>query len=330
LRIPLAELHCHVEGALPVALARELAAREGLDISALTDGERYLWKGFSGFLAAYGRATRLLKRPEDYCRLAEMHLMEIAGEGAIYAELFLAPDDAERAGMSYAACLEAVAEGAGRAKERTGIETRLVPHILRQNGPQTAIRAVETILAHPHPLVTGIGLAGDEREHLAAEFVPAFAMAAEAGLGCTAHAGEVCGPESVAHVLDALPVSRIGHGVAAAEDPALMARLAEERIVLEVCPGSNVALGLYADRASHPLGKLMAAGVRVTLNSDDPPFFGTSLAREYEASAETLGLKPMETIRFTRTAIEAAFVDAATRARLLRCLDEVEEGGFPS
>ncbi|WP_370636946.1 adenosine deaminase [Afifella sp. IM 167] len=324
----LAELHCHVEGALPVSLARELAVREGVDISALTDGERYLWHDFPGFLAAYGRATRLLRRPEDYARLAEMHLSAIAADGAIYAELFLAPDDATRAGMSYAACLEAVAEGAERARARSGIEVRLVPHILRQNGPEAALRATRTILAHPHPLVTGIGLAGDEREHLAAEFAPAFAMAAEAGLGCTAHAGEVCGPESVAHVLDALPVTRIGHGVAAAADPALMARLADEEIVLEVCPGSNVALGLFSDRAAHPLARLIAAGVRVTLNSDDPPFFGTSLAGEYRATAAALGLDAAGLTAFTRTAIEAAFVDEATRARLISRLAPVEPAPF--
>ncbi|WP_026379823.1 adenosine deaminase [Afifella pfennigii] len=326
--VPLAELHCHIEGTLPVTLARELAAREGVDISGLVDGERYLWHGFTGFLAAYDRATCLLNRPEDYRRLTELYLTGIAGDGAIYAELFLAPDDAQRAGMSYAACLEGVAEGVRRARAATGIEARLVAHILRQNGPGRALAAVKTVLAHPHPLVTGIGLAGDERTYLAAEFAPAFRMAAEAGLGCTAHAGEVCGPQSVRHVLDALPVTRIGHGVAAAGEPELMARLAGEGIVLEVCPGSNVALGLYPDRAAHPLARLMAAGVRVTLNSDDPPFFGTSLAREYTATAAVLGLGEEAMTGFTRTAIEAAFLDEATRARLLRQMAPVEADSF--
>ena len=146
------------------------------------------------------------------------------------------------------------------------------------------------------------------------DFSPAYRLAHEKGFGCTVHAGEVMGPESVWAAINDLPVSRIGHGVRSADDPRLMAELAQRGIVLEVCPGSNIALGLYADRKVHPLHRLIDAGVRVTLGSDDPPFFHTTLGDEYEQA----GLGEAALRRITRTAIEASFADAATKQRLLR------------
>jgi len=155
-----------------------------------------------------------------------------------------------------------------------------------------------------------------------ADYAPAFDIAREAGLGLTIHAGEVCGPFSVIDALDLVRPARIGHGVRAVEDPELVARLRDLGTVLEVCPGSNIALGIYPDFVSHPLRRLKQAGVRVCLNSDDPPFFHTSLAREYQIASETMGLSEQEIDGMTRTALEAAFVDEETRGRLLARLNE--------
>ena len=153
--------------------------------------------------------------------------------------------------------------------------------------------------------------------HRVADFTRAFDIARDAGLGITIHAGELSGAFSVRDALDHVRPARISHGVRAIEDADLVKRLADEGVVLEVCPGSNVALGVFPDFASHPLRALHEAGVRVTLNSDDPPFFHTSLAREYEIASAVMGFSDEEILGMTRTAIEAAFVDEATRQRLL-------------
>jgi adenosine deaminase len=173
---------------------------------------------------------------------------------------------------------------------------------------------VRTMVAEPHHYVVGFGMGGDEAKLAPADFAPAYRLAHDKGYGCTVHAGEVMGPESVWAAIRDLPVTRIGHGVRSADDPRLMEELARRRIVLEVCPGSNIALGLYPDRVAHPLHRLIAAGVRVTLGSDDPPFFHTTLGMEYDKA----GLGEAELRAITRTAIEASFADEATKQRLLR------------
>ncbi len=316
-----AELHCHLEGATPPALARAKAAKYGVTVDDLItpDGESYAWSDFTTFLAAYDRIAGLFRTPDDFFDLSHAHFAELAGQGAIYAEVFLSPDHMGRHG-SYPDCLDAVIEGSLKAREETGIEGRFIPLAVRNFGPERALAAAEQAVRYARPQVTGFGLAGDERAFLPADFHAAFATAHEAGLSCTAHAGELAGAESVRQALDALPVSRIGHGVRAVEDADLVRRLADEKVALEVCPGSNIALGIYADLAAHPLRALMDAGVRVTLNSDDPPFFRTSLAQEYESCGASCGLSEAELADLTRTALAAAFVDEETRQRLLHSL----------
>ena len=317
--IPKAEIHCHIEGATPPSLARQKANQYGIAIDGLIapDGESYAASDFTGFLAAYDRVVKLFRTPQDFADLSYAYYTSIARQGAIYAEVFLSPDQAHSAGLSYIDYLAGLADGLARASAETGIIGRFIPCAIRHLGAERAERAAREVVAHPHKWVTGFGLAGDERVHQPADFVKAFAIASEAGLACTAHAGEVCGAESVRAALDALPVRRIGHGVRAIEDPDLVRRIAAEGIVLEVCPGSNVALGVAPDLKSHPLPHLMAAGVKVTINSDDPPFFRTSLQCEYESVAATFGLDAATMGAFTRTAIEAAFVDEPTRQKLL-------------
>ncbi len=314
-----AEIHCHIEGATPPFLARQMAARHGLSIDDLLtpDGENYAAADFGGFLAAYDRVVRLFRTPQDFADLSYAHYTALARDGAIYAEVFLSPDQARSTGLSYADYLAGLADGLARASAETGIVGRFIPCAIRQFGPESAERTARQVVENPHRWVTGFGLAGDERVYRPADFVKAFAIAGEAGLALTAHAGEVCGAESVRAALNALPVRRIGHGVRAIEDPDLVRRIAADGIVLEVCPGSNVALGVAPGLKSHPLPRLMAAGVRVTINSDDPPFFRTSLAHEYDSVAATFGLDAATMNAFTRTAIEAAFVDEPTRQALL-------------
>ncbi|WP_319772685.1 adenosine deaminase [Breoghania sp.] len=318
-----AELHCHIEGAAPPQLVRRLAIRRGVNTEGLFNANgSYAWSDFTSFLSAYDRAAAVFREPEDYAALAHAHYAGAAREGMIYGEVFISPDHAASAGLSFATYVEGIAAGMEQARDETGVEGRMIVVGVRHLGREAVTRAAKAMIAHPHPLVTGFGLAGDERQGMATDFAHAFAMAREAGYGLTAHAGEFGGPESVRDVLDHLRVTRIGHGVRAVEDVDLMRRLAEEKVVLEVCPGSNIALGLYPDRATHPVGRLRRAGIPVTINSDDPPFFATTLARDYDETALAQHWDAAAVTDLTRTALRAAFCDEETRVRLLARLDE--------
>lgn len=313
-----AELHCHIEGAAPPSLVRRLAERHGVDIGDVFDeAGGYRWHDFASFLDAYGKVSSVFRSREDFRDLAREYFISIADEGAIYGEIFIAPDIAARYGAAFDDYVIGLGDGVAEAEAATGIIGRMIVVGIRHLGPEQVRAIVRTACASHHPYLTGIGLAGDETLHHCRDFAEAFRLARDAGLGITAHAGELDGPESIRAALDHLGVMRIGHGVRAIEDPALVERLARDKIVLELCPSSNVALGLYPDIAHHPFRRLMEAGVRVTINSDDPPFFHTSLGREYDLLAEHQGLTEADLTAATRTAIEAAFVDETTREALL-------------
>jgi adenosine deaminase len=237
----------------------------------------------------------------------------------IYTEIFLAPDLC--AGGDPAAWPDFLAAMGQGADAVPAVETRFIPTAIRHFGRERAERAARTTVAAPHPRVTAFGMGGEERFGHPSDYARAYAIAAEAGLGLTVHAGEISGPESVAAALDCLPVTRIGHGVRAIEDPNLVRRLAAEEILLEVNPGSNLALGLYPDWAAHPVARLRAAGVRVSLSTDDPPYFHTTLPREYAALAGAFGWTPADFAAINRDAMAAAFCDDATRARLTARLE---------
>lgn len=323
--VPKAELHCHIEGAATPSLVRRLAEQKGIDVSPIIDQNgKYIWSDFTTFLKAYDLASSVFKTPADYSLLTETYFRMLAAEGAIYGEVFISPDHAQAAGLSYRSYVEGLAAGIERAKADTGIEGRMIAIGVRHFGSASVERVVREVIGNPHPLVTGFGLAGDEREGHPANFAKAFRMAAEAGLGITAHAGEFGGPDSVIAALEFLRVKRIGHGVRAIEDENLVRRLADERVVLEVCPGSNMALGVYSVLRFHPVNLLRRAGVRLTLNSDDPPFFNTTLGKEYTSVAKTFGWSLEDQLDVTRTAIEAAFCDDGTRQRLMVRLESAK------
>lgn len=317
-----AELHCHIEGAASPELVRRKAAVYGVDTSSFIQEGRFVWSDFTSFLRAYDIAAGLFRTGEDYADLAEDYLLSLARQGTIYSEVFISTDHAISAGVAPPDYIEGLAEGMRRAQFATGIESRMIATGLRHMGPEAVERAARYIAAHPHPLVTGFGMAGDERMHRPSDFTRAFDIARDAGLGITVHAGELCGWESVGDALDALRPARIGHGVRAIENAALVRRLAEEQVVLECCPGSNIALAVFSGFESHPFAALRDAGVAVTLNSDDPPYFHTDIAREYEIARTHFGLDDDALRDVTRTAITAAFVDGDTRTRLFALLDD--------
>jgi adenosine deaminase len=321
-----AELHCHIEGAAAPELVLRQAAKYGADVSPFIKDGAFVWNDFTSFLAAYDAASGLFRTEEDYARLSEHYLTSLARDGAIYSEVFTSPDHAQRSGLSAATYTNALGEGMARAKAKTGIEGRMIVTGVRHFGVEAVEAAARFAARSGHPLVTGFGMAGEERFGNLEDYDRAFEIAREAGLGITVHAGELAGWESVAEALDHIRPARIGHGVRAIENPELVRRIADEGVVLECCPGSNVALKVFDGWENHPFPKLKAAGCKVTLSSDDPPYFWTSVKREYDMAAKHFGLNDKALLGVTRTAIEAAFVDRKTKAELLKKLDASAKG----
>jgi adenosine deaminase len=319
--VAMAELHCHIEGAAAPELVEQQARKYGADTSRFIQNGAFVWEDFTTFLAAYDFSADLFRDEEDYALLAEHYLTSIARDGAIYSEFFTSPDHARRAGLSPETYTNALGDGMRRAKEATGIESRMIVTGVRHFGVESVEDAARFAVNCGHPLVTGYGMAGEERFGNHADYVRAFDIAREAGLGITVHAGELAGWESVRDALDNIRPSRIGHGVRAIENPDLVKRIADEGVVLEICPVSNIELKVFPDFGAHPFPALRKAGCKVTLNSDDPPYFHTSLKKEYEVAAEHFGMADDDLTEATRTALAAAYVDEDTRARLMAKLE---------
>ncbi|MGI9363552.1 MAG: adenosine deaminase, partial [Rhizobiaceae bacterium] len=302
-------------------LVKRLAGKYGVDMNNVIRDGRYVWHDFTSFLATYDTAASVFRQPEDYRLLAYDHFSRLAAQGAIYGEVFGSSDHAALMGLDYEDLITAISDGINDASDEYGIEGRIIMTCVRHLGPEAAENVATLIAKNPHPMVTGFGMGGDERSFTTEDFSTAFAIAGDAGLGLTSHAGEFGGADSVQEALDHLNVTRIGHGVRAIEDPVLVERLLHEGIVLEVCPVSNIALEVFDGFENHPLRKLYDAGVRITLNSDDPPFFNSTLEREYQVAAENFGFDDHMLHQCTHTALDCAFVDQKTRAQLMKRLD---------
>jgi len=317
--VALAELHVHLEATATPDLVRRRAARNGMTIPPGTiEGDRYVWHDFLDFLQTFDRAVTVIRTAEDYRDITFEYLQACAAEGAIYVELTVSPDHADQAGLGYADMLAGVAQGIDDARAASGVESRMIVTTVRNFGVERAERVARTAAEQPHPYVTGFGMAGDEAGFPPGPFGRAFAIAHDAGLGITCHAGEWAGPESVRGALALpVPVTRLGHGVRAIEDPALVAELAERGTVLEVCPTSNVVLDAYPGYAEHPFPRLRDAGVQVTLGSDDPPYWGATIGGEYEVARREWGLPDDALREVTATAVRAAFIPDELRNALL-------------
>ena len=319
MQIPKAELHVHLEGTAPPALIRRIAERHGLTVpdGVFAAEDRFAYTDFLDFLRTYDRAASVIRSADDYRDITYEYLASCARDGAIYVELIASPDHAKLVGLSDEEHLDGIARGIDDARTDHGIEARILISAVRNFGVERAMRVARYAAAHPHPYVVGFNMAGDEENFPAGDYAEAFAIVADAGLGCTVHAGEWAGPESVRAALG-LPVTRIGHGVRSIEEPALVEELAERGIVLECCPTSNVVLDLFPSYEDHPLPRLKEAGVKITLGSDDPPYFGASIGGEYAVCAERFGFDDAALHEITRTAVEAAFCDETLKERLIQ------------
>ena len=316
--LPLAELHVHLEGTVPPSLIRKLADRNGLKVpeGVFETPDRFKWVDFLDFLRTYDLAASVIRTWQDYRDITYEYLMGCAREGAIYVELIVSPDHAAAVGLPAAEHYAAIAEGIDDARRDGAIEARMLITAVRNFGVERAVEIAREHAEDRHPYIVGFNLAGDEAGYPPAQFREAYEIAAGSGLGCTVHAGEHAGAESVREALT-LPVTRISHGVRAIEDPALVAEIAERGIVLEACPTSNIATYVFPSYEEHPLRKLHEAGVNLTLGSDDPPYFGCSIGGEYAVARERFGFEEGELQLITRTAVRASFADDAAKATLL-------------
>ncbi|MEU7982529.1 adenosine deaminase [Micromonospora sp. NPDC049081] len=323
--LPKVELHVHHVGSASPRIVAELAARhEGrspvpADPDALAD--YFAFRDFAHFIEVYLSVVDLIRDPDDVWLLTHEVARELARQQVRYAELTVTPYSHVRRGIPAPAFCEAIEDARRRAEADFGIALRWCFDIPGEAGLPAAEETLRISLDERPDGLVAFGLGGPEIGVPRPQFKPYFDQARAAGLHSVPHAGETTGPQTVWDALRELGAERIGHGISAAQDPELLAHLAERRIPLEVCPTSNVRTRAVARIEEHPLRQLVDAGVRVTINSDDPPMFGTTLNDEYAVAARLLDTGPDGLAALAREAVSASFLDPAGQARIIAEID---------
>lgn len=322
--LPKVELHVHLEGSIRPSTLLALARRHAVDLPASTLDELrefYRFTDFAHFIRVYSVIINCLRTPDDFALIAEEFGAEMAAQRIRYAEVTWSPiTHTARTGYSFADLLAGVNRGRALARVRYGVEMRWITDVVRnlhgrvENGEQT----VEMAIAGRDSGVVALGLGGMETGFPPELFEAAFDRALAHGLHSVPHAGEAAGPESVWGALRSLKAERIGHGVRAIEDPALVAHLRDRQIPLEVCPTSNVCTKVVPSIAAHPIRQLWDAGVYITVNSDDPPMFGTTLTDEYLVLARDLGFSIDEIERLALNGVRATLLSDDEKRRMER------------
>ncbi len=317
-----AEIHVHLEATITPDLCRNLANKNAVNLPNDIFGNKYAyeWADFYDFLKKYDLVTSVIHTPEDYFELTYKYLKDCAINNVIYVEAMISSTHAKEKGMTYFSFLEGVNEASIQAEKDFGIVSRYIMNGIRHLGPESVYNTAKEVLDNPHPCLVGFGLAGDELHFPPALFQKTFDMLYDANFPITVHAGEWDGPEQIRKAIKLLHPTRLGHGVRSIEDSQLVEEIIEKNITLETCPTSNVATKIYPDYVSHPVKKLFSKGVKITVSSDDPPFFNASIQGEYDVMKE-LGLSDQELISLTKNAIESSFCDKDTKSKLLEKLN---------
>ena len=299
---PLVELHLHLEGAIPYAALWELIQKYGGDPSVPNPAallRRFEYRDFPHFLQTWGWKNRFLREYEDFTFIAEHVARDLAEQEVRYAEVFYSPVDFAAHGLLPQELTQAIRAGLDRAPE---IDIALIADLVRDDGPERGALTLRQVSEVKGLGVIGIGIGGSEHAYPPELFEGVYEQARRMGFHTTAHAGEAAGAASVWGAVRTLNVERVGHGTRAGEDAALLDYLAEHHIALEMCPLSNVRTGVVAGIEAHPVRRYFDRGLLVTINTDDPKMFGTSLAQEYQALADVFG--------FTRDEIRALRANA--------------------
>jgi aminodeoxyfutalosine deaminase len=315
--VPKIELHVHLEGTVRPPALLEIARRNGVALPARSPEELarlYEFRDFPHFLQVWMITTEVLRTGRDFRQVVVDYAAEAAAHGAVYLEGIFTPAEPAARGIAWEEVFDGYCDGAAEAAELHGVQVRLTPDIPRAFGLEAAELTVKHALGHVGRGVVGVGLGGSEGDFPPEPFGPVFARARDGGLGSVPHAGEADGPASVRGALDVLGADRIRHGIRAIEDPALVSELVQRGIVLDVCPTSNVRTGVVRTLAEHPLAALLGAGVRCSVNTDDPAMFGIDLSSEYEV-ARGLGASARDSFG---AGVHGALCDTGTRVGLAR------------
>lgn len=320
LSLPKAELHLHLEGAIDPATLVEISRGHGGTLSREDAEQLYQYSDFTGFLMAFKAVTELLRTPEDY-ELITYRLMErLRSENVLHAEVYVAVGVALWRELDFDVVFEGLERGRVRGQRDFGLSLVWIFDAVRQFGPEAARQVAEKAAEFRERNVAAFGIGGDERRAAPDLFRDVYEYAAAEGLHLTAHAGETCGPESIWGALN-LKAERIGHGLTAGLDRELVAELAERQVPLEICLSSNLHTGCCRKLEEHPVRSYFDQGLMVTLNTDDPAMFHTSLAREYQLAQRVFGFTDEHLREMARNAFEASFLPADRKLALLERLD---------
>lgn len=324
-QMPKAELHIHIEGSLEPELIFELAQRNGIDLPFESVGSlraAYAFKDLQSFLDIYYAGASVLIREDDFYDMAYAYLERAAADGVVYVEMFFDPQTHTERGVSIETVIKGLVKACQAAKEKLNIQAHLIMCFLRHLSQESALETLESAKPFLEHLL-GVGLDSSEVGHPPEKFIDVFAQARAMGLKAVAHAGEEGPPAYIWSALDQLQVERIDHGVQSIHDTALLERLAKERVPLTVCPLSNLKLCVYSDLNLHPIKRLLDLGLCVTINSDDPAYFGGYINDNYLHTFESLGLGERDAIAFAKCSFEASFMSQAQKDHWLERLDEL-------
>jgi len=312
---PKIELHVHLEGTVRPHTLLQIARRNDYALPAETEEgleALYDFQDFAHFIDVWILTTNALRTEHDFRQVVLDYAQEAHSHGAVYVEAIFSPVERVRRGIGWDEIFSGYCDGAADARESFGVEIRLTPDIARGFPLEEAEQVVRYSAKYRARGIVGVGLGGLEAEFPPEPYEPAFTLARELGLASVPHAGEAAGPPSVRGALEALGADRLRHGFRAAEDPGLLREIADRRIVLDICPISNLRTRAVSSLAEHPLPQLVAAGALCSISTDDPAMFGTDLTLDCEA-AVSLGLDPED---FYAAGIEGALCDEDTKARL--------------
>jgi len=321
--LPKAELHLHLEGSVEPVTLLELRRRHGLESAGLPEVERlYQYQDFNGFLLAFKAVTEYLRTPEDYELITYRLMQRLRSENVLHAEVYVSVGVCHWQSKNFERIFEGLERGRSQGERDFGVSLLWLFDATRHFGPERAMRVAEAAVAHREHNVVGFGIGGDERRAGPELFREVYAYARDHGLRLTAHAGETIGPESIWGALN-LRAERIGHALTAWYDRELMAELVQRQIPVEICVTSNLRTGCCRRVEEHPLKIYFDTGVMVTLSSDDPAMFSTSLAREYQLAQDGFGFTQEQLRELARNSFEASFLPANRKLRFLDMVDAV-------
>jgi adenosine deaminase/aminodeoxyfutalosine deaminase len=318
--LPKAELHLHLEGSIDPPTLLELRKRHGKRGTISEVEQLYRYKDFAGFLMAFKTITEDLQTPEDYELITYRLMQKLKAENVLHAEVYVSVGVCLWRKQDFDAIFVGLERGRERGEHDFGVSLLWIFDAVRQLGPEKAHPVAELAVRYKGQSVVGFGIGGDERQAAPEPFRDIYTYAAANGLRLTAHAGETAGPGSVWGALN-LPAERIGHGFTASQDPELVEALSTRQIPVEICITSNLRTGVCPTIAEHPVRNYFDQGLMVTLNTDDPAMFATSLGREYQLAQETFGFTDEHLRELARNSFEASFLPAEKKLGFLNLFD---------